>query len=112
MIRNWGYECGYEHCDRSAVYCLEWWGVNQYGKNPIIVSERYSCLDPEHLIDLAHHNEYGGYPDEINSVETGEAKSRLLELVKKGMDRELDLDTLDNLVLIADPPPEQLRFSF
>lgn len=100
--------CNYEGCGEKAGYCIEWWGLNQHGKNPVVADERYSCSNPEHLIRLSQHNAYGGYPDEIYSVGTFEIKQDLLSLVKKAIDGDLESETIDNLVLIADPPKEQL----
>jgi hypothetical protein len=68
------------------------------------------CDNPSHLIELSQHKAYGGYPDEIHSVENYEVKPKLLSLVKKAIDGELAPESIDNLVLIADPPKEQLSF--
>ncbi len=96
-------------CPNKAKYCIEWWSLNQYGKNPYVVDERYSCAKPDHLIALSEHKEYGGYPDEINTVEGERVKPELLSLVKKAMDKELDIDTIDDIVYVADAPKEQLK---
>ena len=101
--------CDYEGCWDKAKYCIEWWGLNQHGENPIVADECYVCSNPKHLIELSQHRAYGGYPDEIHSIETYEVKSKLLSLVEKVIDGELELETIDNLVLIADPPKEQLQ---
>lgn len=100
--------CQYEGCQRKSAYGLEWWGLNQHGKDPRIVAERYSCHLSEHLVGLAHHDDFGGYPDEINVADTGEVKSRLLDLVRRALDGEVDRETIDHLVSVADPPPGQL----
>jgi hypothetical protein len=102
--------CDYEGCWDRAKYCIEWWGLNQYGENPIVADECYACSNPSHLIELSQHKAYGGYPDEIHSVENYEVKPKLLSLVKKAIDGELAPESIDNLVLIADPPKEQLSF--
>lgn len=101
--------CEYEGCQRKSAYGLEWWGLNQHGEDPRVVAERYSCPIPEHLVRLAHHDDFGGYPDEINDADTGEVKSRLLDLVCKALDGEVDKETIDSLVSIADPPVGQLQ---
>ncbi|GAF85972.1 unnamed protein product, partial [marine sediment metagenome] len=59
--------CNYEGCWSRAKYCIEWWGLNQHGKNPVVADERDVCANPKHIISLANHDEYGGYPDEIHS---------------------------------------------
>ena len=99
--------CAYEGCTNKRQYCIEWQGLNQYGKRPVVVQERFSCFNPERLIALSHHEHYGGYPDEINDRHTFELKKDLLTFVKKSMDGDLNKETLDNLTNIFDPPKEQ-----
>ena len=107
-------KCSYDGCEKKARYCIEWWGLNQHGKNPIVVDESYSCTNPHHLIELSHNPNLGGYPDEIN-IEPGlyeEPLPKLLALVQQAMDEELKLDTIENIVMISDPPKEQQAFAF
>jgi hypothetical protein len=100
--------CDFDGCTTKARYCIEWWGLDQYGENPVVADERSSCGDPEHLIALSQHNEYGGYPDEIHNANTGDVKHRLLELVNAAIDDTLDKETIERLVEFGDSPRQQL----
>jgi len=108
--------CNYEGCNKRARYCIEWWGLNQHGKNPHLADECYSCTDPHHLIKLSHNSNLGGYPDEIYTDTPPGVRSKvlpkLLELVKKAMDGELKPDSIENIVEHSDPPKEQLALAF
>ncbi len=103
------FECGYKECNNQPDYCVEWWGLNQHGKDPMVVLERYSCRDPHHLIRVSHNDIFGGYPDEIQDASTYHALPKLLSAVRSAMDRKLDHSSIANLVRDADPHPNQGR---
>ena len=91
--------CQYEGCNNKDFYCIEWWGLNQHGKDPEIVNETYSCTNSEHLLAMCHPNQYDGtFPDEINIDETGEARPELLRIVKRLLGRKV---TIENGNLLA-----------
>lgn len=110
MIREGSsYQCAYPDCPAASAYCLEWWGVNQHGKNPLVVYERYSCEDSAHLIACADHEDFGGYPDEVYRCDDSEeVLPQLLFFIRGALDKTLSASTLENLVLIADPDKRQI----
>jgi len=99
-------QCASFSCAEKPFYCLEWWGLNQHGENPLVVFERYSCA--MHLLNSAIHECYGGYPDEIQDAVTLTPKPRLLAVIKKAFDEEWESERLEGMLHIVDPPKEQL----
>jgi len=73
--------CEIEGCENSAKYCIEWYGVNQYGENPYVVDERNVC-EP-HLVEGSVHEDFGGVPDGIVDLESYKERPELLEEVIK-----------------------------
>ena len=112
MVYKSDFACNSEGCLSEPAYCIEWFGLNQHGKNPIVVMERYSCDNSRHLIASSQNNVFGGYPDEIQNTTHYEAKPKLLTAVKMAMDGKLDPLSIDHLVVNADPNPRQLRLGF
>jgi hypothetical protein len=97
--------CEYKGCNNNAEYSIEWWGLDQDGKNPTIVDELHTCNNPEHVVNLSKHQEFGGYPDEIQSIGNYEPKTAILYQVKDVIDGKLE--KID--ISVADPLKEQLR---
>jgi len=96
----------YPYCAEAPLYCLEWWGVNQYGKNPLVVFECYSCAS--HLLSSALHLDYGGYPDEIQDSETLQPQPYLLAVVSRALDEEWSPQRLEEMLHLVDPRDGQL----
>ena len=95
-----------EKCGEEARYLLEWWGLNQHGENPEIADETYVCSNPEHIIQEAHHPDYGGYPDAICDVLNDEEEvPELLELIIKAMDNPTSesIGTIEVFVMRTSP---------
>jgi hypothetical protein len=103
--------CEHEGCKNKDVYCVEWWGLNQFGKDPEIVHEVYSCANPKHLIALSGPEEYdGSLPDNIYNVNTDKGKPRLLAIVTNALEGKLDHQTkraIDHLTSIVNSPKGQ-----
>ena len=72
------YECEINGCGKKAVYCFEWYGVNQFGEDPEIVGERNVCSDRNHLLRGSEHDDYG-FAESIIDIETYEELPSLLE---------------------------------
>ena len=73
--------CEIDNCTNYSRYCIEWWGENQFKKNPITVDERYVC--ESHLVAGSFHEDYGGVPDLIIDLESDKERPELLEEVIK-----------------------------
>ncbi len=74
--------CEVEDCENSAKYFIEWYGLNQYGENPVVVDEIDVC--EFHLVKSSVHPDYGGVPDNIGDIEPEKDRPDLLEeIVKK-----------------------------
>lgn len=65
-------KCYIEGCDFDIQYTIEWYGLDQYGNNPIVVWERHICCNPLHLLRASYHEMYGGFPDGVTDFETHE----------------------------------------
>ncbi|MDP3733622.1 MAG: hypothetical protein Q8R37_00165 [Nanoarchaeota archaeon] len=71
-------KCYIDNCSASTQYIIEWYGLNQHGKNPLVVDERAVCSDIEHLVKASYHHLFGGIPDGIVDYETWEKEHPLL----------------------------------
>jgi len=98
--------CDYPGCDGNAKYCIEWWGVDQFGGDPLVERERHTCSYEDHIIHLARTGFNGGVPDEINKDDTGKVEEGLLKIIKKIMSEEKEPVDLKH------ENPQQKRFSF
>ena len=58
-------KCYVDECQNKARYIIEWYGLNQYGKDPEVVDEIAACEQFLHLVSLSYHDEFGGVPDGI-----------------------------------------------
>ena len=90
-------ECYFPGCKETLVYAVEWHGVNQHGGNAEVVCERRTCDTFKHIVYAAHHDTYGGVPDEIlklmtDSNKDDSAPAELLEEVIKAMEQWKNLD--------------------
>lgn len=70
MNRPYTRHCKLEGCLRPPVYVIEWYGLNQHGKNPIVADEALVCGNFAHIFALSHHPAYGGTPDGVVDIET------------------------------------------
>ena len=71
-------------CGDDYRFILEWYGVNQHGKNPELVDESHVCGEFRHIFEASHHDDYGGIPDRIIDLEHTE-HPRILEFVEGAM---------------------------
>jgi hypothetical protein len=102
--------CEYMDCKSNAIYNIEWWGLNQHGKNPEIIVQRYSCSIPRHLLNLSRSDEFGGYPNRIEDLD-GNNKVYLLRSVKKALDNRLNEFQIEGMISNHDPDTRQLTFN-
>ena len=83
------YKCYIEECESPLKYTIEWYGLNQHGKNPLVVDERNVCENIEHLVSASFHSRFGGFPDGITDHSTHyKEHPDLLERVIKRMDQD------------------------
>lgn len=68
-------------CEKPSLFVIEWYGVDQYGKNPELVDDRGVCGSFEHLVHASRHEEYGGVPDAIFLKYSNKKQSELLNAV-------------------------------
>lgn len=57
--------CYLDGCQKPPKYIIEWYGLDQHGKNPEVADERAVCEEFEHLVKLSYHDSFGGVPDGI-----------------------------------------------
>jgi hypothetical protein len=89
--------CDFEDCNSLADYNIEWWGLNQRGKSPVMVHERYSCL--RHLLPLSRNLDLGGVPDMIYSFPGYKENLQTLELISQVLCDEVSLSVLEREIL-------------
>jgi len=65
-----GEQCCVEGCINQAQYVIEWYGLNQFGKNPVVADERPVCGDFTHMVHASFHDQFGGVPDGVVDAET------------------------------------------
>ncbi len=74
-------------CGKPAKYIIEWYGVNQFGKNPEVADEKSVCSNFNHIVQASRHEDYGGVPDGIVDYKTLNIEHpSLLEKVIEAMD--------------------------
>ena len=80
-------KCYIDGCECPAKYCIEWYGVNQHGGDPLVADERPVCGNMDHIVSASAHDDYGGTPDGIVDIKTYEIEHpELLEKVIKLME--------------------------
>ena len=78
-------KCEVNGCKSKPVYVLEWYGYNQFGKDPEVVQEIYVCKNFQHMIRLGEDdgpdgiNEYERIPEGIVFADTLEDAPGVLE---------------------------------
>lgn len=67
-------------CGERSKYILEWYGVNQHGKNPLVVHEVSSCPNFEHIVEImnSNSNKFGTPLDGIVDSETLDVEHPIL----------------------------------
>ena len=64
-------KCNYCGCD--AGYVVEYWGLNQFGENPVVMEEIPVCSDPSHIsFGIDEYSHEFGDADNIMEISTHE----------------------------------------
>ncbi|MFA5175912.1 MAG: hypothetical protein WC413_01465 [Candidatus Nanoarchaeia archaeon] len=107
-----------ENCGEEAHYNLLFfggrWEIDSYDGIEKPIQRGYdSCCNPICLIETVKTPKTKNIGDLMEIFDfDGEEKPRLVELIKKALRDELEIDTIKNLAWIADPPKKQLKFPF